>query len=1262
MKWTVEDYPPTVAMMASGHLPVPTQPLPTQPMPTQAMPTQPMPTQPMPTQPMPTQPMPTHSMPTQPMPTQPQPIRHQLSPSMEYGRPLARSQDDERVNYFCQRPNDNDFTYDKTQRWALGDDSVIDVSLPVVGWTAEGEFPNVSAAQVYGGDAVSRGDVVTTMVRPWTPGRDSVVYTGYRDNTRSWAGASRRVSSENNSIEHQCVRINLPTMKTNIAPSAKKLWGVEEGKPDNKGIFNIGEQTWRDTAWSTGPAADHGVGQHALSMGVGQRGPGRQFPGGDSVLSPRASEAAGVGVKMVEYLLASSPTGKDALESAHQRIATLSLRNGASEVVKDKKDKAPSPFDPSKKDVENGNAPQANGIQNGLDDDKAFNRIYPQHDTIEVQTKHPCRTPGSRQGSPSEEDVNKNGVVVSVKDELVGSTVGGVVMGQGGQVLGPLDHSSFDGVGGGMGSGVGGGGMGGVGNAAGILDPSMGGPGGPFSSPTGPDYNNMATSVPMESPTLLPGPQPQHNFTDTQQQLFRSAQQTQGGPGPQQVQLLTQQQYLAAQQQGLPPPAAFSAPYVINAQEPYVGTLITGPTAVIPQYYGVHWGVYPANIIQQQGPTAGGQPQRRPMSPTQTSEVSNQSNGNIAGNLQGQLSQYQVIPAYYDQNGAVVMRGVGNGAPVRLVSPAPVIINGANGAQAAAANNMRLLGSQAPQIGTPPASLYNSSQTPSLNSSQTFTGNTLADSLTQGLQTSNALTGNSNYSLGLQTSSLGFGNSTLGTIGSPAIGNLGGGLGGSSMNRRDSLDRTSSVLSPLSQDFRGGKWNAGNYGALGTVTASPGPIGLTSGSLTPPPSLSTSTALPIGALMSGNRVISAAPGAEAKFRNGSTNGMFNTTGGSTSASSSLFPPLKRNLSLDKCTGRSRLLEDFRNNRFPNLQLRDLANHIVEFSQDQHGSRFIQQKLEKATPAEKQMVFSEILQAAYSLMTDVFGNYVIQKFFEFGTPEQKTVLANKIRGHVLPLALQMYGCRVIQKALECISPEQQKEIVRELDGHVLKCVKDQNGNHVVQKCIESVDPMALQFIINAFQGQVFTLSTHPYGCRVIQRILEHCTMEQTTPILEELHQHTEQLLQDQYGNYVIQHVLEHGKPEDKSKIVGVVQGAVLNLSQHKFASNVVEKCVTHATRSERAMLIEECLLQVCRYNDGPHSSLLMLMKDQYANYVVQKMIDVAEPAQRKMLVHKIRPHFSTLRKYTYGKHILAKLEKFFLKNSPETIGPNMPTPL
>ena len=63
----------------------------------------------------------------------------------------------------------------------------------------------------------------------------------------------------------------------------------------------------------------------------------------------------------------------------------------------------------------------------------------------------------------------------------------------------------------------------------------------------------------------------------------------------------------------------------------------------------------------------------------------------------------------------------------------------------------------------------------------------------------------------------------------------------------------------------------------------------------------------------------------------------------------------------------------------------------------------------------------------------------------------------------------------------------------------------------------------------------------------------------------------------------------------------------------------------------------------------------MMKDQFANYVVQKMIDVADPPQRKMLLQKIRPHVAALRKYAYGKHILAKLEKFYTKNNAE-LGP------
>jgi hypothetical protein len=44
--------------------------------------------------------------------------------------------------------------------------------------------------------------------------------------------------------------------------------------------------------------------------------------------------------------------------------------------------------------------------------------------------------------------------------------------------------------------------------------------------------------------------------------------------------------------------------------------------------------------------------------------------------------------------------------------------------------------------------------------------------------------------------------------------------------------------------------------------------------------------------------------------------------------------------------------------------------------DQHGSRFIQQRLEMATEDERQAIFDEIMpQYALQLIQDVFGNYV-----------------------------------------------------------------------------------------------------------------------------------------------------------------------------------------------------------------------------------------------------------------------------------------------
>lgn len=85
-------------------------------------------------------------------------------------------------------------------------------------------------------------------------------------------------------------------------------------------------------------------------------------PGDSSILSPRGSDTGGLGVKMVEYVLGSSPTSKDSsLSGLEPRMRVLGL-----DADKDK-DKASSPLNKEENGMQNGGV-----VQNGIDDDKGF--------------------------------------------------------------------------------------------------------------------------------------------------------------------------------------------------------------------------------------------------------------------------------------------------------------------------------------------------------------------------------------------------------------------------------------------------------------------------------------------------------------------------------------------------------------------------------------------------------------------------------------------------------------------------------------------------------------------------------------------------------------------------------------------------------------------------------------------------------------------------------------------------------------------------
>ena len=55
------------------------------------------------------------------------------------------------------------------------------------------------------------------------------------------------------------------------------------------------------------------------------------------------------------------------------------------------------------------------------------------------------------------------------------------------------------------------------------------------------------------------------------------------------------------------------------------------------------------------------------------------------------------------------------------------------------------------------------------------------------------------------------------------------------------------------------------------------------------------------------------------------------------------------------------------------------------------------------------------------------------------------------------------------------------------------------------------------------------------------------------------------------------------------------------AMHKFSSNVIEKCVHYTTSQDRSGILEE----VCFVREDGVSVLSLMMKDPFANYVVQR---------------------------------------------------------
>ncbi|CAG8555269.1 2021_t:CDS:10 [Cetraspora pellucida] len=336
-----------------------------------------------------------------------------------------------------------------------------------------------------------------------------------------------------------------------------------------------------------------------------------------------------------------------------------------------------------------------------------------------------------------------------------------------------------------------------------------------------------------------------------------------------------------------------------------------------------------------------------------------------------------------------------------------------------------------------------------------------------------------------------------------------------------------------------------------------------------------------------------------------------------------------NLTFSK-TNQKRLSGDLEVNRFTGVMLEDLVGEIYSLCKDQHGCRYLQKKLEEKNEQYIGMIFNEVFSHFVELMTDPFGNYLCQKLLEYCNDDQRTIIIETVAPELVNISLNMHGTRAVQKMIEFLStPTQIRIVIVALNPNVVPLIKDLNGNHVIQKCLHRLSHEENQFIYNAVSKNCIEVATHRHGCCVLQRCIDRASESQKIQLVTEITFNALTLVQDPFGNYVVQYVLDLGDSRFTDALIRKFIGNVCLLSVQKFSSNVMEKCIRVAEPETRKFLIDEMLNK---------NRLDKLLRDSYANYVVQTSLDYADPIQRAQLVECIRPLLPAIRNTPYGKRI------------------------
>ena len=246
-------------------------------------------------------------------------------------------------------------------------------------------------------------------------------------------------------------------------------------------------------------------------------------------------------------------------------------------------------------------------------------------------------------------------------------------------------------------------------------------------------------------------------------------------------------------------------------------------------------------------------------------------------------------------------------------------------------------------------------------------------------------------------------------------------------------------------------------------------------------------------------------------------------------------------------------------------------------------------------------------------------------------------------NIFPLAKDQAGCRFLQEKLDKEPIKATNLFFEAILPNILILIKDPFGNYLIQKLCNNLNPNQIIKILEVISPTILDIGSNNHGTRVIQHLINFLsTKELVDYFSKSIEPYVIPLLKELNGTHLIQQfLLKH--QECANKINKIIVDNCASLASHSHGCCVLQKFLNGKDRNLKDMLVNNLI-----------NNCLVLIIDQYGNYVIQSILLLNESKSSSAIAMKIIDNVAYYSKHRYSSNVVEKCFDFCGKNEKKKL--------